>query len=180
MPMLQRDNTVVVLVDVQARLVPVMHQSERLIDNACRLVRGSGALGVPVLWTEQNPAGLGPTVPELAGLLAGKPVAKSAFSCCGERAFLDELERLGRPQVLLAGIEAHVCVYQTAIGLLEAGRQVQVVADAVSSRTPENRDIGLSRMQSAGALLTSVEMALFELLGAAQGPQFKEILRIVK
>jgi len=178
--MLERDNTVLVLVDVQAKLVPAMAERDLLINGVRKLVRGMGVLGVPVVRTEQNPAGLGPTVAEVADLLAGAAITKTAFGCCGAPAFVDALGGLGRKQVLLAGIEAHVCVYQTAAGLLEAGYEVQVVADAIASRLPSNKAIACAKMTAAGAAITSVEMALFELLGVAEGPAFKEILKIVK
>ncbi len=178
--MLKPQETVLVLVDLQARLVPAMHEREALIQSAVRLVRGAQVLEVPILHTEQNPAGLGPTVEEVASLLTGSPLTKRAFSCCGEQDFLDALQSLGRRRVLLAGIETHVCVYQTAVDLLAAGYDVQVVGDVVSSRTQANRAVGLNRMAAAGAGVTSVETALFELLGRAEGPKFKEILAIVK
>jgi len=178
--MLERDNTVLVLVDVQAKLVPAMAEPDALIDGVRKLVRGMGVLGIPVVWTEQNPAGLGPTVAEVAELLTGEPITKTAFGCCGQPAFVDALAGVGRKQVLLAGIEAHVCVYQTACGLLDAGYEVQVVADAIGSRLPSNKAIACAKMAAAGAAITSVEMALFELLAVAEGPEFKDILKIVK
>ena len=178
--MLKPQETVLVLVDLQAKLVPAMHEREALIRSAVRLVRGAKALEVPILHTEQNPAGLGPTVEEVACLLGAAPLTKKSFSCCGEKEFLDALQPLGRRRVLLAGIEAHVCVYQTGIDLLAAGYDVQVVSDVIASRTPANRAVGLERMTAAGASVTSVETALFELLGRAEGPKFKEILSIVK
>ena len=178
--MLKPENTMLVLVDVQVKLIRAIHDAEGLLRSAVRLVRGAKVLGVPILWTEQNPAGLGPTVGELAGLLDGQPLIKLSFSCCGEEAFMEALRSLARRDVLLAGIEAHVCVYQTAVDLLGAGYRVQVVSDAVGSRTPSNRAVGLERMTALGALITSVETALFELLGRAEGERFKEILSIVK
>ena len=135
---------------------------------------------MPILWAEQNPQGLGATVREIASLLPGRPIPKRSFSCCGESRFMQALTDLGRRQVLLAGIEAHVCVYQTAMDLMERGFEVHVVADAVSSRTILNKDIALRTMRDAGASITSVETALFELLRVAEGEKFKEILKIVK
>jgi nicotinamidase-related amidase len=133
-----------------------------------------------VLWVEQNPDGLGPTVPALAGLLTGRPIVKRSFSCCGEPAFVEALAATGRKQVLLAGIEAHVCIWQTVAELRAAAYEVEVAADATASRAPANKEVALGRIRAAGAGVTSVETALFELLGAAEGPKFKEILRIVK
>lgn len=178
--MLTPDSTVVVLVDLQVKLARVMHEREALIENAVRLVGGTGVLGMPVVRTEQNPAGLGPTVPEVAELLSGKPIAKLSFSCCGEQAFVEAMDRLAGKQVLLAGIESHVCVWQTAADLLSAGHQVQVVTDAVSSRTAANKAVGITKMRDAGAAVTSVEAALLELLKTAEGPKFQEVLRIIK
>ncbi len=179
--MLEVGDTVFALVDVQGRLAQTMVNRERLFDNLQRLVKGLRVLGVPILWLEQNPRGLGPTIPELAALLTDlKPIPKWAFSCCRCEAFMEALRATGRRQVLLAGIEAHVCIYQTAVDLSQKGYHVEVVADAVSSRTAENREIALMRLRDAGIPLTSVEMALFELLKVAEGPAFKEILAIVK
>ena len=178
--MLEIDSTVLVLVDFQGKLARIVQDSEHVIASACKLARAAAVLGLPIIWTEQNPAGLGPTVEELAGLLTGEPIAKQAFSCWREPAFAKALAGSTRRSVLLAGIEAHICVFQTAADLCEAGYDVHVVAEAVSSRSAENRRIGLARIEAAGATLTSVEMALFELLGAASGEKFKEILKIIK
>lgn len=178
--MLTVPDTLLVIVDIQQKLLPAIEGADALLDAASRLVRGANALGVPVLFTEQNPAGLGPTVEPLRALLPGEPIVKRAFSCCGEPAFLAALEDAGRNQILLAGIETHVCVYQTARDLLAAGHEVEVVSDAVGSRAPANRLLGLEKMRSLRAAFTSVETCLFELLGVAEGPVFKEILRIVK
>jgi nicotinamidase-related amidase len=180
--MLAADESVLVVVDVQGKLAQLMHEKEALFDALGRLVRGSLALELPVLWMEQNPEGLGATVPEVASVMPGDltPIPKLSFSCWGEPRFIEALEATARRQVLLCGIEAHVCVYQTARDLLEEGYEVHVVADAVSSRKALNRDVALGRMSQLGAALTTVEGALFEMLGAADGPAFKEILDIVK
>jgi len=179
--MLNLKDTCLLIVDVQGTLARLVHDKERLFDNLQRLVKGMQALEVPILWVEQNPAGLGPTIPEVAYLLRGiEPIAKMTFSCCRCEAFVQALERLDRRQVVIAGIETHICVYQTAAGLVDMGYTVEVAADAVSSRTPENRAIGLQKMRDAGVCLTSVETALFELLGKAEGDAFKAVLRIVK
>jgi len=179
--MLRTDTAALVLIDVQEKLARVMHERDALVDNLVRLVRGLNALHVPIVWVEQNPKGLGPTVPELAELLAGKePITKRSFSCCGADGFMNTLGSLARTQILVAGIEAHVCVYQTAAGLTDAGYHVEVVADCVSSRTLANKHIALETMNAIGVRPTSMEMALFELLGAAEGDAFKEVLKIVK
>ena len=178
--MFTRDNSAFILIDVQIALARVMHNRDDLIQSLCKLVRGLKALEVPILWAEQNPKALGETIPELAQLMPGAPVDKLSFSCCGEARFKEALEQLGRRQIVLAGIETHVCVHQTAVDLIDAGYAVQVVADAVSSRTQQNKEIGLAKMMHAGAAITSVETVLFELLSVASGPEFKEILKIVK
>jgi hypothetical protein len=178
--MLTRDDAVLMVVDVQGKLARLMHEAEALFDNLPRLVRGAAVLDVPVVATEQNPAGLGPTVEEVRPHLPTEPIPKMAFSCCGEPAVVEALEATGRRQVLLCGIETHICVYQTARDLLGRGYGVHVVADAVSSRTPRNREVGLAKMQAAGAEVTSVETALFEMLEVAEGPAFKAILKVVK
>ncbi len=175
------ENTALVLIDFQVRLFPVMHEKEKLLRNVIKLVKGAGVLEVPVILTEQYPKGLGPTLPEIKALLPDtRPVEKVCFSCCDEESFCRSLEALGRRQVLLAGIEAHVCVYQTAMALARAGYQVQVVSDAVSSRDPENKMVSLLALGAAGAGVTNVEMALFELLRVARGDKFKRISEIVK
>jgi len=179
--MLTPDQTVLVVVDIQDKLWPHMQDQEDLLQQALRMVHGVRALDLPVLWTEQYPEGLGPTVPPLQEALQGlTPISKRSFSCCGESAFRDHLERLGRRQVLLCGIETHVCVYQTAMDLCDRDYTVQIVADAVSSRSARNRDIGFRRCEAAGATLTGVETALLELVRRAEGPLFKQVLKLIK
>ncbi len=179
--MLNRDDAVLMVIDVQERLVGAMHGRERLLAALDRLMRGARVLGLPLVCTEQNPGGLGPTVAEVAGLLAGvEPIAKTAFSGCGAEGAMLALQQTGRSQVLLAGIEAHVCVYQTAADLIARGYRPQVVADAVSSRRAEDRAVGLEKARAAGAEVTSVETALFEMLRDAADPAFQQILQIVK
>jgi nicotinamidase-related amidase len=175
------DNTALALIDVQEKLLRVMHEHADLLENIKKMVKGARILGLPVLWTEQNPAGLGPTVPEITELLPDKkPVSKFSFSCCGNELFMEDLKALNRKNILVAGIEAHVCVYQTVADLINLQFNVEVVADAVASRTPENRLIGLEKSKAAGAGLTSIETALFELLKEAKGDRFKEISKLVK
>ncbi len=180
-PFLSVNNTALLIVDVQEKLWRVTYEKEKLLDNLCRLIKGMQVLNVPVLMTEQYPQGLGPTVPEIIALLPGaKPLAKTSFSCCGDTNFLKELKAIDRRQILITGIESHVCVYQTAIDLLNSGYEVQAVTEGISSRTPVNRQLGLHRIEQAGGKLTGVEMVLFELLKTAGSEQFKAISRIVK
>ncbi|MDX1523371.1 MAG: hydrolase, partial [Anaerolineae bacterium] len=168
--MLNIDNTILLVVDVQGRLAQVVDQPAQVQANVERMIRGAQVLGLPILWTEQVPEKLGPTVPELAELLveSSPSISKSSFSCCGAEPFMAALTAAGRGQVLLTGMETHVCVYQTALDLLNLDYEVHLVTDAVSSRTPENKTLGIERMQAAGATLTSTEMALFELLRVAE------------
>ncbi|MDZ4184238.1 MAG: hydrolase [Desulfuromonadales bacterium] len=179
--MLNKDNTLLLVIDIQGNLAQAMHDKESLFENAQKFIQGAKVFDIPIIVTEQIPAKLGPTIPEIARHLEGiTPIPKESFSCFGCPQFLAELNRLGRREILLTGIEAHICVYQTAMSLLAAGYGVQIVADAVSSRTKTNKKIGIKRMKAEGARLTSTEMALFELLGSAANPLFKEIFKIIK
>jgi nicotinamidase-related amidase len=179
--MLEISNCCLVIVDVQGKLAQLMTGKESLIKNIQILVQGAEILDVPILWCQQVPEALGPTVPEIAELLTGvEPINKPSFSCCGQERFNAELNALGREQVLLCGIEAHVCVYQTAMDLMEGGLDITVVADAVSSRAEQNKQIALTRLSAEGARISSTEMALFELLKTAKHPQFRQIARLVK
>ncbi|MHC1766528.1 MAG: isochorismatase family protein [Verrucomicrobiia bacterium] len=179
--MLARDNALLMIVDVQGKLALLMHEKETLFRNLQILIKGAQILNLPIVWVEQNPAGLGPTIPEIANLLANqKPLPKMTFSACGDAAVIDAVRRLGRSQVLLAGIEAHVCIYQTAADLLAQGFEVEVVADAVSSRLASNKQVGLGKVAALHGGLTCTETALFELMGHAAGPEFKELVRLLK
>jgi len=179
--MLEIDNTTLLIVDIQGNLAHLMHGKELLFKNVQTLIKGVQIIGIPILWVEQNPQGLGPTIPEIADILKNiQPIIKMSFSCCRNDRFLQALNALNRKQVLIAGIETHICVYQTSAELVDIGYDVQVVTDAVSSRNLANKEIGLQRMRDSGASLTSVETALFELLKVEEGEQFREILKIVK
>lgn len=179
--MLKIDNTVLLIVDVQGNLAHLMHEKENLFENLTKIIKGAQCLSLPILLAEQNPEGLGPTIPQLSGLFNDpRPISKLSFSCCGSDYFLKELEALQRENILVAGIETHVCVYQTVRDLIKTNYTVEIVADAVSSRTSENKRIGLEKIRDAGARITSVETALFELLEVAEGDKFKRILEIVK
>ena len=174
-------NTVLVAIDFQERLFPVMHDKEKLLRNVVKLIKGARVLEIPIILTEQYPKGLGPTIPEIKELLSDvKPIEKVCFSCCDNEAFGHSLDSLKRKQVLITGIEAHICVYQTAMALARAGYEVQVVSDCVSSREIENKTVALFKMGAAGISPTSAEMALFELLKMAGGDKFKQISNIVK
>ena len=179
--MLNTENTVLIIVDVQGKLAHLMRQKNILFDNLQRLIKGMQILGIPIIWLEHCPEALGPTIPEVANLLSDiKPISKHSFSCCGSDEFMQKIKKLNRQQVLIAGIETHICIYQTAMDLLDLQYEIQIVADAVSSRTRENFKIGLEKIKDLGAALTSTETALFELLKEASGKRFREILKIVK
>ncbi len=179
--MLATDNTVLLIIDVQGKLAHLMHEKEILFDNIRNTINGAQVLGIPILVTEQYPAGLGPTIPEVAGIFE-KPntISKTSFSCCGDDRFMQILDDLHPETVLVAGIETHVCVYQTVRDPLKANYAVQIIADAVSSRTKYNKQIGMKKIIKAGAEITSVETVLFEMLREAGGEKFKKILEIVK
>jgi len=178
---LTRTRAGLVVVDIQERLLPVIFEKERVLQNVLRLIQGAAILKVPVFATEQYRKGLGPTVPEVvAAIPAFAPLEKVAFSACGAAGFLTALKNRKVSETILCGIEAHVCVSQTCLDLLEQGATVFVVSDAVSSRTPENYRSGLDRMRAAGAVIVSTEMALFELLERAGTEEFKQVLALVK
>ncbi|MCX5874598.1 MAG: hydrolase [Deltaproteobacteria bacterium] len=179
--MLKVDNSVLIVIDMQEKLARAMYDRDNLVKNAARIVYGAKILGVPVIWTEQNPDGLGPTLPEIREHITdSEPIIKFSFSCCGEPKFMEAVKACGRKQALVLGIECHVCVYQTIIDLKEMGYELHIISDAVSSRTLENKNIGIERVKQEGATVTSVEMALFELLKVAEGAKFKQILKVVK
>ncbi len=175
--LLDRDRAALVVVDVQEAFRPAVLDFERVAGEVATLVQGAHVLGMPVVVTEQYPKGLGETVPEVAEHLDGEtPLEKTVFSA----AAADGFDLGGRDQALVCGIETHVCVSQTAHDLLDKGIEVHVAGDAVSSRTADNRALGLEKMEASGAVLTSVETALFELLGAAGSDEFKQVQGLVK
>lgn len=169
------------VVDLQERLMSAMYEQERVRENAVRLIKGAAVLQVPVFATEQYRKGLGPTVPEVATAIPGfAPLEKLAFSACGAAGLLAALEAKKTADLILCGVESHVCVMQTCLDLLDRGCRVFVAADAVSSRTPANYRFGLDRMRAAGAAIVSTEMVLFELLEQAGTAEFKQIQALVK
>ena len=177
MPILDRERTALVIVDVQGRFRSAVLDFERVAGHAGILAESAHVLALPTVVTEQYPRGLGPTVSEVADHLEGaRPIDKTAFSAARAEGF----DLGGRSQVLVCGIEAHVCVSQTVHDLLDAGHEVHVARDAVTSRTEENRELGLQKMEGAGAVVTSVETALFELLGGAGSPEFRIIQALIK
>ncbi|MFA5323444.1 MAG: hydrolase [Smithella sp.] len=179
--MISRAAAVLVIIDIQGNLAQAMFDKENLFVNTIKLIKGFKVLNLPVIVTEQIPQKLGKTLPQVAAELDGiNPIAKESFSCWNEINFKEHLESLSRRHVVLLGIETHVCVYQTTLDLIANGYNVHLVADAVSSRTPENRQIGIDAMKSAGAHVASTEMVLFELLRTAADPKAKDLFKIVK
>jgi nicotinamidase-related amidase len=180
--MFQPEKTVMLLVDVQGQLAQLMYERESFFSQLEKMIKGMQILGVPIIWMEQIPAKLGPTTDRIAALMPKDqaPIDKESFSCCGEPKFMAAFEAVGRSQVLITGIETHICVFQTGAALMEKGCQVQVVADCVSSRSRDNKKIGLGRLASEGAKITSVEMAFFELMKAARGEAFKQVVTLIK
>ena len=175
---LDPERTTLVVIDVQEAFRKALPSFEDVARASATLVEGAAAVGIPIVVTEQYPKGLGATVAEVAGHLpdAVQRLDKVRFSA----AEADGFDLGDRDQALVCGIEAHVCVNQTVLDVLDAGVEVRVAADAVGSRTEVNRELGLAKMERAGALLTSVEMALFELLRGSDAPAFKEVQALVK
>jgi nicotinamidase-related amidase len=178
---LDRDRALLLVVDVQEAFRPAVLDFDDVVRSVATLVQGARALALPTIVTEQYPKGLGRTVPEVAQHLDGvKPIEKVCFSAAGSEQFNRVLAESGRDQALICGIESHVCVNQTADDLIGRGLAVHVAQDAVTSRTRQNRELGLHKMERGGAVVTSVETALFELLRQAGTPEFKEIQKLVK
>ncbi len=171
-------DSALLVIDVQEKLLPAIRDAPRLLLNLSFLLDVAGAVGVPALATEQYPKGLGPTHPSIAGRLPADRPAKVVFSCGGVPEIINGLA--GRPTVLIAGIEAHVCVLQTALDMLGRGLRVFVAADSIASRDDGDREIALRRMEQAGAVLTTAETAAFEWLSTAAAPAFKTVSMLVQ
>jgi nicotinamidase-related amidase len=179
--LIRRDEVVLVLIDIQDKLAAAMKKKEDVVANCLHLIELAKMLEIPVLVTEQYPRGLGPTLEELRTALAlYEPFEKTAFDCCREIGFIEKVAATGRKKLLLTGMEAHICVLQTALGLLQAGYAVQVVRDAVCSRTKDNFRIGIEWLRQAGAVVTGTETVLFQLLEKAGGEAFKVISKRIK
>jgi len=184
MPLARAETATLAVIDVQEKLAPAMAPDVRreVLDGIQVLLRAADQLGVPVVATEQHPKGLGHTVPEVEDHLpeATTKVVKDSFSCCDEPAFLKPLEQADRPQVVLTGMEAHVCVLQTAIQLREAGYTPMVVADAVCSRRSDHRANALDRLRAEGVVVTTVESVLFEWLRRAGTDAFRSLAKLIR
>lgn len=179
LPRLTPANSTLVVVDIQERLVAKIPDRDRLQRNAGFLLDVATLLGVEALATEQYPKGLGPTAPEIARRLPPNPPAKTAFSCCGAVGFLSSIRHSGRPNVVLIGMETHVCIAQTALDLIESGLTVFLAIDAIASRHPLDHATAVRRLERSGAWPATVESIAFEWLGDATHPQFKAVSKLV-
>lgn len=179
---LDPERVLALVVDVQEKLFPHIANHESLAVEIPRFVSGMRELGVPIVVSEQYVKGLGPTIEPVRSALgsAYRPLEKSAFSCADDAPLGSKLAAAERSQILILGIEAHVCVYQSALDLLDRGHHVYVVVDGIGSRRETNRDVAVRRLVQAGALLTTVEMALFELLRHSGTDRFRAISKLVK
>jgi len=178
--LIRAEESTLVVIDMQERLVPAMEAPERTIRNTRKLLASAHEVGVPVIMTEQYPAGLGRTVPELTETPGATILEKMHFSCMEDETFAETINALGRKQVILAGMEAHICVVQTCASMIEQGYEVFVVSDATASRTLESEQACIARLSVGGAGIVTTEMVVFEWLGKAGTPAFKKLLPLIK
>jgi nicotinamidase-related amidase len=178
---LDKEDTVLLIVDIQEKLAVVMTEKDKVVGNNLHLIELAKMINMPVMVTEQYPRGLGATVKDIREALPFyRPVEKMTFDCCGQPPFLEELKEHNKRNVVLTGMETHICVLQTCIGLLKGGINVHIVQDAVCSRTKENWETGVEFMREAGAVVTSTETVLFQLLKVAGTEEFKKISQRIK
>ena len=176
--LLNRKDSLLVIIDMQERLFPFIRENERVVENVIKLIKFSRIIGLPVVLTEQQK--LGNTLLEIREeLMDIQTIIKLEFNCFGSNEFAERLRRMNRNSLIIAGIEAHICVAQTALHAL-SDYTVHVVSDAIGSRSPHNREVALSRMQQQGVTITSTEMVIYELLGKAGTDSFKETLELIK
>ncbi|MCF6300521.1 MAG: hydrolase [Proteobacteria bacterium] len=179
--MFKQQDSALIVIDVQGRLAHLMHKKKRLFKQLKIMIKAAQILELPIFWLEQYPQGLGRTIPEISELLDDYPlIEKNSFSACGAAEFIIKLNDCKKNQLIITGIEAHVCVYQTVRDLLQADFKVAINQDAISSRVKSNKKLALHRMQQAGATLTSTEMILFEIMQTAKHPEFKKISNLLK
>lgn len=179
--MLKKDDSLLIIVDIQERLAVAMTEKERVVNNTVHLIESAKLLGMPLLITEQYPKGLGTTLPEVRNAVQTyAPIEKITFSCCGEQFFMEAVQETGKKQIILVGMETHVCVLQTCIDLLQKGYGVHVVSDAICSRTKQNYKTAIEYMRDAGAVITCTETVLFQLLVKAGTEEFKAISKRIK
>ena len=179
--MLNQKNTLLLVVDVQGKLARMVYESEKMIKQLTALIQGIQILDIPIVWVEQYPKGLGPTIEEIKGLLVSLDAQeKITFSAYKNDEIKTKINSYDRKNIILTGIESHICVYQTGADLIANNYHVEIVEDAISSRAKVNKDIGLKKLNQLGAFSTSVEMVLFELMQAADIDQFKEVSQLIK
>ncbi len=179
--MINRDKTLFVVIDFQEKLMPVMYNKEVLEDKVCRLAEGMKVLGIPHIVTQQYTRGIGETIPSVSEAIGEfEPIDKTSFSCMRNEEFARQLREAGKRDIVVCGIEAHICVLQTVLELLDDGYNVYVAVDGMSSRSANDYLWAAERMESAGAIVTTYEAILYELLGDAKSEGFKEVSKIVK
>jgi len=179
--MLTVENTLTLVIDFQTKMMPSILDHEELAQKSATFIKGCRILGVPIITTQQYSKGLGDTIAEIKDALGDfEPVEKISFSCCGNDEFKAKLAKEGKKNILVTGVEAHICVQQTVLDLLQGGYSIYVIADCIGSRFEVNRRYADKRMEQAGAILTTAESALFEMMVSADHPKRKEITNIVK
>lgn len=178
--MLECDNTLAILIDLQQKFIPVIYGKDDLIYNSVKFFEGLKILDIPILITQQYTKGLGSTINEVKKIIGDNYIDKITFDCCRNEEFLNSLNYYNKQNILLCGIEAHICVKQTALSLLNMGKKVYLVEDCISSRKKHNKAIAMYQLSQDGASLTTYESVLFELLNKAGGDKFKKISNLVK
>ncbi|GAK86736.1 isochorismatase [Vibrio ponticus] len=179
--MLNKEDTGLIVVDIQGKLASLVDDSETLIANCSKLIQGAQALGLPIIWLEQNPEKLGPTVDSISELMGEQaPITKFTFDGCSEVGFKHALNEAQKHSWLVCGIEAHICVYQTATHLANLHFDIHVVSDCVSSRDVRNKQLALTKFSQESVKLTGLEMCLYELVKDCRAPEFKQILTLIK
>ena len=179
--MLKKDDTGLIIVDIQGKLANIVNDSERLINNCKKLILGAQVLNLPIVWLEQNPEKLGATEEQLSRLLsAHKPITKYTFNSCNEPEFVQAVKDAKVTNWLVCGIEAHICIYQTVRGLIDRDYQVHLVTDCISSRAPENKALALTKIAEIGGQTTGLEMCLYELVEDCRSEAFRPILHLIK
>lgn len=181
-PQLKLDKALLAIIDYQEKLLPAIAEREHIVKRVELLVRAARLLNIPILWTEQYSKGIGPTVQSVAELIgdAAQPIDKMSFGAFGDERVKAAAAQTGRSQLIVCGIEAHVCVLQTALTAIANGWTVFVVQDSVSSRSPVDRDAALARLVQAGAITATAEMVIMELLQTAEHEKFRDILKLIK
>ncbi len=178
--MLKQTTTGLIVVDVQGKLARIVDNSETVVANIQKLILGCQALGLPILWLEQNPKKLGNTIEEISSLLEQPPLTKFTFDACKEPSFATAVYKANIDSWLVCGIEAHICVYQTVLGLQALNQDVQLVTDCIASRAPENKDLAVTKLREKGIDITGLEMCLYELVEDCRAAEFKTILKLIK